>query len=87
VKLETSVSSYFNLPVVVLDLVFISGLTNAHDPSCMEKGNGTLSTFPSFYVEDGEVAKGWMTWAGNSECRWERERGSRGGSRGDSKTQ
>ena len=66
--METAVSTYVDRPsVVVLDLVYITGLTDASDPSTME--NGILSTFPSFYVEDGEAQKGWMAWAGNSESK------------------
>lgn len=64
-RIETAVNVYRDVPVVVFDLVYITGLTNASDP--LAKEEGTLSSFPSFYVEDGEVEKGWMTWSGNSE--------------------
>lgn len=61
---ETTVLVYQDVSVVVFDVVYLTGLTNASDPS---NGEGTLSTFPSFYVENNAVEKGWMTWSGNSE--------------------
>ena len=75
--METAVNIYVDRPsVIVLDLVYITGLSDASDPSTME--NGILSTFPSFYVEDGASRKGWMAWAGNSESMG----GGRGRARG-----
>lgn len=65
---ETTVLIYLDVPsVVVFDIVYLTGLTNASDPS---NGEGTLSSFPSFHVEDdggNNTKKGWMTWSGNSE--------------------
>ena len=65
--LETSISMYDSIPVVVFDTVYIDGLTEAADPT---NDKGTLSTFPSFVVEATKmVDRGWMTWSGNSECQ------------------
>ena len=66
-KVETSVVTYLEEPVVVFEVVYVTGLTNASDPKT--SSNGILSTFPSFYVEQGPegTEKGWMTWSGNSE--------------------
>lgn len=47
---------------VSFDVVYISGLSDAADP----QGEGALSTFPSFVIEEGPERKGWMTWSGNS---------------------
>ena len=64
-KVETTVLVYLDVSAVVFDVVYLTGLTNAADPS---NRNGTLSSFPSFYVEDNVVhKKGWMTWSGNSK--------------------
>jgi len=65
--LETSISVYDKIPVVVFDIVYIDGLTKAADPA---SGEGTLSTFPSFVVEaEKSMDRGWMTWSGNSEWK------------------
>ena len=57
-------STYEVHPVVTFDIVYIKGLTKAADP---DNDKGTLSTFPSFVVEEGKLERGWMTWSGNSE--------------------
>lgn len=55
---------YKDVSVVVFDIIYTTGLTNASDPG---NGEGTLSSFPSLAVEEGEVERGWMTWSGNSQ--------------------
>ena len=62
-KVVIMVSTYNDEPVTVYDVVYLSGLSNASDPD----GKGALSTFPSFYVEEGTEERGWMTWSGNSK--------------------
>ena len=62
--METSVLIYDDLPVVSFDVEYVSGLVNHF----YDEGEiGTISTFPSFIVEKGEVDRGWMTWYGNSK--------------------
>ena len=63
-EVETAVLVYQEMSAVAFDIVYLTGLSNASDP---EKGDGVLSSFPSFVVEEGTVERGWMTWSGNSK--------------------
>ena len=62
--LTTMVSVYETVPAVLFVLVFKDKATNTNISNNV---NGTLSTFPSFVIEEGPVERGYVTWSGNSE--------------------
>jgi hypothetical protein len=62
--LTTMVSVYEQVPAVLFVLVFNDKATNTNTSSNV---NSTLSTFPSFVIEEGPVERGYVTWSGNSE--------------------
>ena len=62
--LTTMVSVYETVPAVLFVLVFEDKATNTNISNNV---NGTLSTFPSFVIEEGPVERGYVTWSGNSE--------------------
>ena len=60
VKVETSVSVYRDRPIALFSIVYTSGLTNASIPGT---GSQTLSTFPSFVIEEiADMNRGYLTW-------------------------
>ena len=59
IKVETSVSVYRNKPIAYFSIIYTSGLTNASIPGT---NNQTLSTFPSFVIEDMDMKRGYFTW-------------------------
>ena len=61
VQVETTVTAYTDKPVVVFSITYLTGLANASIPN--EKGQ-TLSTFPSFILEDTQKKRGYATWVG-----------------------
>lgn len=65
VKVQTISYVYDGLPdLLVFDIVYVSGLSQA---AIADTYNMTLSTFPSFVLEETAVKRGYLTWAGNSE--------------------
>ena len=60
--LTTTVSVFEQMPAVLFVLVFNDKATNTSS-----NVNSTLSTFPSFVIEEGPVDRGYVTWSGNSE--------------------
>ncbi len=63
--IETSILTYEDVPVVSYDIEYSSGLGNSF---YKEDDLMTISTFPSFVVENSPLQKrGWMTWSGNSK--------------------
>lgn len=61
----TSIDVYDEVPVVGFSLVLLDDATNTNIGQFTY--NQTLSTFPSFVIEDGPVERGYVTWSGNSE--------------------
>lgn len=61
----TSIVVYDEVPAVVFSLVLLDNATNTNIGHSTY--NQTLSTFPSFVIEDGPVERGYVTWSGNSE--------------------
>ena len=61
---ETHINVYSEVPAVAFDVVFYDKAT---DTNIKNYVNGTLSTFPSFVIEDGPVERGYLTWSGNSK--------------------
>ena len=60
----TAINVYEEVPAVWFALVFLDKATNTN---IYDYVNLTLSTFPSFVIEDGPVERGYVTWSGNSE--------------------
>ena len=60
----TAINVYQEVPAVWFALVFLDKATNTN---IYDYVNLTLSTFPSFVIEDGPVERGYVTWSGNSE--------------------
>lgn len=66
----TAINVYNEVPAVLFSLVLIDKATNTNIGKSTY--NQTLSTFPSFVIEDGPVERGYVTWSGNSEYElWE----------------
>ena len=63
-QIQTFVNIYDRVPVVEFGLAFVGRATNTNISNYV---NRTLSSFPSFVVEEGEVERGYLTWSGNSE--------------------
>ena len=68
VKVETSVSVYRDKPIALFSIVYTGGLTDASIPNTSSQ---TLSTFPSFVIEEkAEMNRGYLTWCkGRKYCR------------------
>ena len=64
VKVETCVSIYRSEPIVFFSIIYTDGLTNA---SIQNDTGQTLSSFPSFVVEETDTKRGYATWAGGRE--------------------
>lgn len=60
----TLINVYENVPTVVFTIVFLDKATNTNISNYV---NRTLSTFPSFVIEESPVERGYVTWSGNSE--------------------
>jgi hypothetical protein len=61
-RFMTVISVYDEVPAVLFDVVFLDKATNTNISDCV---NLTLSSFPSFVIEDGPVERGYVTWSGN----------------------
>ena len=61
----TSIDVYDEIPAVLFSLVLLDNATNTNIGHSTY--NQTLSTFPSFVIEDSPVERGYVTWSGNSE--------------------
>jgi hypothetical protein len=59
---RTSISVYDEFPAVEFTIVFLDKATNTNISTYV---NRTLSTFPSFVIEEGPVERGYVTWSGN----------------------
>ena len=57
--------AYANEPVIVFDITYLTGLTGSSLAGIL---NATVSSFPLFVVEENVLERGYLTWAGNSEC-------------------
>lgn len=64
-RLLTSIVVYDEVPAVLFSLVLLDKATNTNIGHLTY--NQTLSTFPSFMIEDGPVERGYVTWSGNSK--------------------
>ena len=62
--LTTLISVYEKVPAVLFTIGFMGETTNTNIGTNV---NGTISTFPSFVIEEGPVERGYVTWSGNSE--------------------
>ena len=60
----TIVDVYEAVPAVVFSVTFLDKATNTNISDYV---NLTLSTFPSFVIEDGPVERAYVTWSGNSK--------------------
>ena len=63
-EILTYINVYDKLPAAVFALVYLDKATNTNISNYV---NRTVSSFPSFVIEDGPVDRGYVTWAGNSE--------------------
>ena len=63
-RFMTVISVYDEVPAVLFDVVFLDKATNTNISDCL---NLTLSSFPSFVIENGPVERGYVTWSGNSK--------------------
>ena len=61
---RTNINVYDQVPAAVFSIVFMDKATNTNISTNV---NGTISTFPSFVIEEGPVERGYLTWSGNSE--------------------
>lgn len=60
----TSIRVYDEIPAAVFTITYLTGATNTSIPSVNDR---SISSFPSFVLEDGEVDRGYLSWSGNSE--------------------
>lgn len=63
-QVNTYINVYVDVPVVVFAIAYITAANNTAIP---EVYNRTVSSFPSFIIEETQVKRGYTTWAGNSK--------------------
>ena len=63
-QVNTYINVYTDVPVVVFAIAYITAANNTAIP---EVYNRTVSSFPSFIIEETQVKRGYTTWAGNSK--------------------
>ena len=64
VEVKTIVNVYHEEPVVYFTIEYTNGLTKASIP---DTNDHTLSSFPSFVLEETEMNRASLTWARGSE--------------------
>ena len=64
VQVKTTVDVYRNEPMAMFSIQYMDGLSNASVP---DTGDQTLSSFPSFILEETSVKRGSLTWARGSK--------------------
>lgn len=65
-QVQTYVNVYNEIPAVEFGIEFVNEATNTNISDYL---NRTLSSFPSFVIEEGPVERGYLTWSGSSESR------------------
>ena len=65
VQFKTSVKVYADEPVALFSIEYTDGLTNA---SIRGVEDNTLSSFPSFILEELGMKRASLTWARGSKC-------------------
>ena len=63
-RFATIIAVYDEVSAALFTVVFLDKATNTN---ISDSVNGTLSTFPSFVIEEGPVERGYVTWSGNSK--------------------
>ena len=64
VEFTTRVKVYADEPMVLFSIEYTDGLTNASIPDTNDQ---TLSSFPSFIMEENDVKRASLTWSGSSK--------------------
>ena len=64
VQFKTYVKAYADEPMALFSIEYTDGLTNASIPDTEDQ---TLSSFPSFLMEETDVKRASLTWARGSE--------------------
>ena len=66
VQFKTSVKVYADEPMALFSIEYTDGLANASIP---ETEDQTLSSFPSFLVEETNIKRASLTWSGSSKSK------------------
>ena len=64
VQFKTTVKVYADEPMALFSIEYTDGLANASIPNTRDQ---TLSSFPSFLLEETDVKRGSLTWGGGSK--------------------
>ena len=64
-QVNTYINEYTDVPVVVFAIAYITAANNTAIPKVY---NRTVSSFPSFIIEETQVKRGYTTWEGNSNA-------------------
>lgn len=64
VQVKTTVNVYNDEPLVYFSIEYTNGLTNASIPDVSDH---TLSSFPSFVLEETDMKRASLTWARGSK--------------------
>ena len=64
VQFKTDVKVYADEPMALFSIEYTDGLTNASVPNT---GDQTLSSFPSFLLEENDIKRASLTWARGSK--------------------
>ena len=64
VQFKTNVKVYADEPMALFSIEYIDGLANASIPNTEDQ---TLSSFPSFLLEETDVKRASLTWAHGSK--------------------
>ena len=65
VKVQTTTYMYPDIPdLIAYETVYVSGLSSSAIANTTDQ---TISTFPSFVIEENNMQRGWLTWSGGSE--------------------
>ena len=64
VQFKTTVKVYADEPMALFSIEYTNGLANASVPNT---GDQTLSSFPSFLLEEKDMKRGSLTWARGSK--------------------
>ena len=65
-QFKTSVKVYADEPMALFSIEYTDGLANASIP---ETEDQTLSSFPSFLVEETNIKRASLTWSGSSKSK------------------
>ena len=64
VQIKTSVRVYYDEPMAIFSIEYTNGLANASIPDTEDH---TLSSFPSFVLEETDIKRASLTWARGSK--------------------